>query len=109
MPTDALERNAENQRMNSWLKELDRAQTEAEVVATTRDYVSLWAPPELRPLPEDCRQIRIDTQADIARWRDKLAEGYARARVGDNSERLHDLVSLVARASERLGEIRAAR
>ncbi|MDQ3024953.1 MAG: hypothetical protein M3R58_00400 [Pseudomonadota bacterium] len=98
--------------MNSWLKELDRARTEAEVVATTRDYVSLWAPPELKPLPEDCRQIRIDTQADIARWRDKLADGYARARIGDNSEnseRLHDLVSLVARASERLGEIRAAR
>ncbi len=95
--------------MNSWLRELDRAKTEAEVVATTRDYVSLWAPPELQPLPEDCRHIRIDTQADIARWRDKLVDGYARTRGGDNSERLQDLVSLVARASERLGEINAAR
>jgi hypothetical protein len=95
--------------MNSWLKELDRARTEAEVVATTRDYVSLWAPPELARLPEDCRQIRIDTQADIARWRDKLAEGYARGRAGESDERLQDLVSLVARASERLGEIRASR
>lgn len=95
--------------MDSWMMELNRAKTEAEVVATTRDYVSLWAPPELAPLPEDCRHIRIDTDADIARWRDKLADGYARARAGDNSARLQDLVSLVARASDRLGEIRAAR
>ena len=95
--------------MDSWIRELDRARTEAEVVATTRDYVSLWAPPELAHLPEDCRQIRIDTQADIARWRDKLVDGYARTREADGSPRLDDLVSLVARASERLGEIRAAR
>ena len=94
--------------MNSWLKELDRAKTEAEVVATTRDYISLWSPPELSHLPEDCRQIRIDTQADIARWRDKLADGYERAR-GEAPDRLQDLVSLVARADERLGEIRASR
>jgi len=99
----------QNRGMNSWIRELERASTEAEVVATTRDYVSLWSPPELAPLPEDCRLIRIDTQADIARWRDKLADGYARARGADNSERLNDLVCLVARASERLGEIRAAR
>ena len=95
--------------MQSWLKEIDGAKTEAEVVATTRDYVSLWAPAELAEFPEDCRQIRIDTQADIARWRDKLAEGYARSREPLSSGRLQDLVSLVARASERLGEIRTSR
>lgn len=95
--------------MQSWLRELDRASTEAEVVATTRDYVALWSPTELSHFPEDCRRIRIDTQADIARWRDKLAEGYARTRTGDGSARLQDLVTLVARASERLGEIRTAR
>lgn len=95
--------------MQSWIREIERAQTEAEVVATTRDYVSLWSPSELAQFPEDCRQIRIDTQADIARWRDKLADGYARSRVPDGSERLQDLVSLVARANERLGEIRTSR
>ncbi len=95
--------------MQSWLRELDRAHTEAEVVATTRDYVALWSPTELAQFPEDCRQIRIDTQADIARWRDKLADGYARARAGEVSTRLQDLVTLVARADERLGEIRTSR
>ena len=95
--------------MQSWLRELDRANTESEVVATTRDYVALWSPTELAQFPEDCRQIRIDTQADIARWRDKLADGYARTRVGEVSTRLQDLVTLVARANERLGEIRTSR
>jgi hypothetical protein len=95
--------------MQSWLRELDRASTEAEVVATTRDYVALWSPTELSQFPEDCRQIRIDTQADIARWRDKLAETYARARMGEAPPRLQDLVTLVARADERLGEIRTSR
>lgn len=95
--------------MQSWLRELDRASTEAEVVATTRDYLALWSPTELALFPEDCRQIRIDTQADIARWRDRLADGYARARGGDVPARLQDLVTLVARANERLGEIRTTR
>jgi hypothetical protein len=92
--------------MHSWLKEIDRARTEAEVVATTRDYLALWSPGEF---PEECRQIRIDTQADIARWRDQLAESYLRARATEVSARLQDLVTLVARADERLGEIRTSR
>jgi len=95
--------------MQSWLRELDRAATEAEVVATTRDYLALWSPTELASFPEDCRQIRIDTQADIARWGDKLVEGYERTRTMDVSARLQDLVTLVARANERLGEIRTSR
>ena len=92
--------------MQTWLREIDRARTEAEVVATTRDYLALWSPAEF---PEDCRQIRIDTQADIARWRDQLADTFARARTAEVSPRLQDLVTLVARADERLGEIRTAR
>ena len=95
--------------MQSWLREIDRARTEAEVVATTRDYLALWSPTELARFPEDCRQIRVDTQADIARWRDRLQENYARAGDDEVSERLQDLVTLVARANERLGEIRTAR
>jgi len=95
--------------MQSWIRDLDRARTEAEVVATTRDYLALWSPTELARFPEECRSIRIDTEADIARWRDKLAAGYARARDTDAPERLQDLVTLVARASERLGELRTSR
>ena len=92
--------------MNAWLKEIERATTEAQVVASARDYVSLYSPPELAPLPEDCRQIRIDGHGDIPRWREKLARGYESARDNaPNAERLQDLVNYFSRATERLGEI----
>ena len=89
--------------MQSWLREIERARTEAEVVATTRDYIACWSPAELREFPEDCRTIRFDTQADIPRWRDKLLHGIAR--MPERSPRADDLVKLVACASDRLGEL----
>ncbi|MEP7261596.1 MAG: hypothetical protein ABI669_10365 [Usitatibacter sp.] len=94
--------------MQSWMKEIDGARTGAEVVATTRDYVSLWSPSELLEFPEDCRQIRIDSEADIARWHGKLAQSYDRERMPESSARVADLITLVTRADERLGEIRTA-
>lgn len=94
--------------MNTWLKEIERATTEAQVVASARDYVSLYSPPELAPLPEDCRQIRIEDEADIPRWREKLSRGFeAACHDAPNAERLQELVSYLSRAAERLGEIRS--
>ena len=90
--------------MQSWIREIERARTEAEVVATARDYVSLWSPAELREFPEDCRVIRIETHADIPRLRDKLLHGLARTQ--EHPPRVQDLVSFVSRASDRLGELR---
>ena len=93
--------------MNSWLKEIDHAKTEAEVVSTARDYVALWSPPELSEFPDDCRVIRIENQADIARWREKLTAGIAKARArAANAERLDELVKFVDRAHQRIGEIK---
>jgi len=94
--------------MQSWYRDIEAASTEAQVLAITRDYVSLWSPKELREFPEDCRSIKIESQADIPRWRQKLSENYPRTRDPDGSMRVDDLVSLVSRASERLGEIRGA-
>jgi hypothetical protein len=90
--------------MQSWIREIERARTEAEVVATARDYVSLWSPAELREFPEDCRVIRIETHADIPRLRDRLLHGFARTH--EHPPRVQDLVSFVSRASDRLGELR---
>jgi hypothetical protein len=94
--------------MNSWLKDIDRATTEAEIVSRTRDYCSLVSPRDLRPLPEDCREIRIDSHRDIARLRERLALGFENARAhASELEKLRDLVSYLSRAAERLGEIHA--
>lgn len=94
--------------MISWLKDIDRATTEAEVVSRARDYCSLISPRDLQPLPEDCRQIRIDNDADIPRLRERLARGCEGARAhASELEKARELVSYLSRAAERLGELRA--
>lgn len=96
--------------MNSWLKDIDRATTEAEVVSRTRDYCALVNPRDLQPLPEDYRQIRIDNDADIPRIRERLAQGFEHARAhASELEKLRELMGYLSRAAERLGEIRARR
>ena len=93
--------------MKSWFEEIDRATTEAQLVATTRDLCSLYSPRELSPLPEDCRVIDIGGSADIPRWREKLARNVAAARErADNPAKLDDLVQCFEHASTRLGALR---
>jgi hypothetical protein len=91
--------------MDTWIREIDRATTQAQIVATARDYVSLYSPRELFNLPADCREIRIEDESDIPRWREKLSHGYAAAQDAPNAARLRDLVSCFDRAARRLGEI----
>jgi hypothetical protein len=93
--------------MNAWFKEIDRATTEAELVSNARDYCSLMHPRDLAPLPQECREIRIDSDSDIPRLREQLAQGYAVVRShASEVEKLRDLVSYLSKVSERLGEIR---
>ena len=64
-------------------------------------------PRDLAPLPEDCRQIRIDNDSDIALLRERLAHGYSRVRA-DPAEvaRLKDLLGYLSHTAQRLGELR---
>ena len=93
--------------MNAWFKEIDRATTEAELVANARDYCALMHPRDLAPLSMECREIRIDSDSDIPRLREKLAKGYAGVRShASEVEKLRDLVSYLSKVTERLGELR---
>ncbi len=93
--------------MNSWFKEIDRATTEAELVSNARDYCALMHPRDLAPLPSECREIRIENDADIPRLREKLAQGYAGVRNADSDvEKLRDLVAYLSKVTDRLSEIR---
>jgi len=95
--------------MNSWFKEIDRATTEAQVVASARDFLSLLHPRELEPLPKDCRQISIESVTDIDRWSGKLARECAAVHErSPEVEKLRDVVNYLSRARERIGEIRKA-
>jgi hypothetical protein len=96
--------------MNTWFKDIERARTEAEVVASARDYCSLLHPRELDALPQECREIRIEASTDIPRLREQLTHGYDRVRDTDaETARLRLLVDFMARASDRIGELRASR
>jgi hypothetical protein len=93
--------------MNAWLKEIDHATTEAEIVASARDYCALMHPRDLEPLPKEFREIRIENDADIPRLRERLAQGYAGVRAhASEVEKLRDLLNYLSRATERLGELR---
>lgn len=93
--------------MNSWFKEIDRARSKAEVVSTARDYCALLHPRDLASLPPDCRAMRIDTDADIARLQQRLSQEYAVLGTrATEVETLRDLVSYLSHASERLGALR---
>ncbi len=92
--------------MKTWLRDIERATSQDEVVASARDYVSLWAPPEL---PDGCREIRIEAEDDIPRWRERLASGSPSMAGRQGAERYRDLVAFLARASERLGELHGNR
>ena len=96
--------------MESWLKEIEHASTGAQVVAVTRDYCALLHPRELEPLPKELREIRIEGEADISRVRKKLSEGFAGVRDPQaETAGLRDLVDYLARADERLGQLRSPR
>jgi hypothetical protein len=44
--------------MNCWQREIERSRTEAEVVHTARDFLSLWSADELAPVSMGWRPLR---------------------------------------------------
>lgn len=93
--------------MNAWFKDIDRATSEAEILASARDYCSLLNPRDLQPLPAELREIRIEKDTDIQGLRERLARGYAGITAhASEVERLRDLLTYLSRAAERVGELR---
>jgi hypothetical protein len=93
--------------MNAWLREIDRATTEAEIVAQTRDFFCLVHPRDLAFLPEDERAIHIDKDADIALLRERIAQRSVNVRASAlDVDRVREMLSYLSKATQRLGEIR---
>ena len=91
--------------MNTWFRAIERATTEAEVVAQARDFCSLLHPRDLASLPEDVRRIRIESPGDIPKLHRRLEAcgAVARSRAFD-AEKVGELLAYVSRASAKLGE-----
>ena len=93
--------------MNSWLRDIDRATTEAEILAHAQDYLSLVHPRDLAVLPADLRTIRIERETDITVWRERLAKGCAAVQAHESEvARVQEMVSYLSKAEDRLGQIR---
>jgi hypothetical protein len=93
--------------MNSWLRDIDRATTEAEILAHTQDFLSLVHPRDLAVLPEDMRTIRIERETDIPVLRERLARGCASVQAHETEvARVQEMVSYLSKAEDRLGQIR---
>jgi hypothetical protein len=93
--------------MNAWFKDIDRATTEAEVLASARDYCSLLHPRDLEPLPAELRKIQIENGSDITSLRERLEQGCAGIKAhASDVEKLRDLLSYLSRAADRVGELR---
>ena len=93
--------------MESWLKDIEGARNEAEVVRHARDYCSLMHPRDFASLPTGYRELSIESGADISAAREKLARGYSEARAhASEVQNLRSLISLLTRADERLAELK---
>jgi len=91
--------------MDCWHRELEQADTEAEVARHAADYLALWAPRELEPLTLGWREVRVDTADDVKTVRTWLIQSPA---VGDPTAELHDLAGYFWHAAERIDCLRRA-
>ena len=90
--------------MESWLRDIEGARSAAEVVRHARDFCALLNPRDLEALPGETRELRIDSDADIAPARERLARGCAEARDGE-AAKARDLLALLTRAADRLAQL----
>src|SRR5258708_25140717 len=95
--------------MDCWHDEIERAQSEADVIRLAQDYLSLWSPQELAPLTMGWREIRVDNAADVERIRQWLAEGLAGSlSASQGAAQLRGLRDYFWHAALRLRELHAA-
>ena len=96
--------------MDCWHRELDRATTEDQILRNAKDYLHLWAPRELVPLTMGWREVRIDSAADLERWKGWLTERLSSTlTIEPNASELGKLADYLWHAADRLGEIRRSR
>ena len=87
--------------MDCWHREIERSHTEAEVVRSARDFLTLWSPRELAPVTLGWRDLSIESAADIERLK--------RWTVEESHGELPELGDYFWHAAARIAEIRGAR
>ena len=89
--------------MISWQRDLEGANSPAEVVQLTRGYIATMPREAFAALPEGCRPSFISSADDVRDWSERINEAYWKLRraSGDVSP-IQDLWSFFLRATTRL-------
>ena len=85
--------------MDCWQREIARSRTEAEVVRSAVDFMSLWSPRELAPVTRGWRELSIENADDLERVKKWVVEDLPRA------EPLRELGDYLWHAAARIREI----
>jgi hypothetical protein len=91
----------------SWQDQLDRAATEADVVAVVREFLATVSPWEVARLPRELRPRRIHDASDVTLYALDLVRGDIHDNEGTQRV-LHRLAHMFSRASLRLSAILSA-
>ena len=86
----------------SWIKRIELAASQAEVVELVRQYIETRDPRDLAALPPDCQPTRYETTADIAESAYRLAAYHGH---DDTARIIQRIGSVLSRASVRLSEL----
>jgi hypothetical protein len=93
--------------MDCWHREIERSKTEAEVLGSAADFISLWSPRELSPVTKGWRPVAIKSADDLERVKKWVIEdvGYAVPTAPEIAP-LRELGDYLWHASTRIREIR---
>ena len=95
--------------MDCWHHEIEKAETEDEVVRSACDYLVLWTPREIDPVRGGTVNMSIQSPDDIDRVTSWLSDHESTAVSPIHTAHMKELTGYFRHASSRLGEIRQAR
>ena len=95
--------------MDCWHHEIEKAETEDEVVRSACDYLVLWTPREIDPVRGGAVNMSIQSPDDIERVTTWLSDHETTAVSPIHTAHMKELAGYFRHASSRLGEIRQAR
>lgn len=91
--------------MDCWHRELERDETESDLIRSASDFLALWSPQELAPLTLGWRDLHVESAADLERMKRWLVDDLDLAAHPETAP-LRELGEYFWHATARLGEIR---
>ena len=93
--------------MDCWHRQIERSRTEAEVVRSAGDFMTLWSPRELAPVTHGWREVAIENVDDLERVKKWVVDDLgSAASVLPEAEPLRELGDYLWHATAKIREIR---